>query len=139
MTILGDSLQAGAPLPQQGNNLVQQELARLTDQAGATAPAQLDGGSIDGAPYDVPKHPILQSRTGMRQLSGCDSAADCMAQFLELAEKEEALAVLSEEDCIALMSAAISRGNFKLAKVWNVSGVQLCMAQKAASLVFTEV
>lgn len=113
-------VQAGAPLPQQGNKLVQQELARLTtDQTGPATSAQFDGASIDGAPHDVAQHPVLQSRAGMRQLSGCDSAADCMAQFLELAEKQEAIAVLNEEDCISLISATISRGNFKLAKVWH--------------------
>jgi hypothetical protein len=104
-----------AALPRQGNKLVQQELARLTDQAGAASSAQLDRGSLDIS-YDVPQHPVLQSRAGMRQLSGCESASECMAQFLELAEEQDAIAVLTEEDCISLISAAISRGNFKLAK-----------------------
>lgn len=121
MTHLDRVVQAGAALPQQGNKLVQEELARLTDQAGATASAHLDGASASGVPYDVPQHPVLQSRAGMRQLSGCESAADCMAQFLELAEQQEAIAVLNEEDCISVISAAISRGNFKLAKVWHSS------------------
>ena len=112
------SMQAGAPLPQQGNKLVEQELARLTDPAGAATSAHLNGESADKVSYDTPQHPVLQSTAGMRQLSGCDSAADCMAQFLELAEKQEAIAVLNEEDCISLISAAISRGNFKLGKVW---------------------
>lgn len=111
-------MQAGAPLPQQGNKLVEQELARLTDPAGVTASAQLTEESVDRSSCDLPQHPVLQSTAGMRQLSGCDSAADCMAQFLELAEKQEAIAILNEEDCISLISAAISRGNFKLGKVW---------------------
>lgn len=111
-------MQAGAPMPQQGNKLVEQELARLTDPAGAATSAHLNGESADKVSYDTPQHPVLQSTAGMRQLSGCDSAADCMAQFLELAEKQEAIAVLNEEDCISLISAAISRGNFKLGKVW---------------------
>ena len=53
----------------------------------------------------------------MRQLTGCETAPDCMAKFLELAEHEEQIAVLTEEDCIAVIAAAIDRGNFELAKV----------------------
>lgn len=63
------------------------------------------------------QHPMLQSAGTMRQLTGCETAADCMAKFLELAEEGGQLAALREEDCIAVMGGAIDRGNFELAKV----------------------
>lgn len=63
------------------------------------------------------QHPLLRSAVAMRQLTGCETAADCMAKFLELAEEEGQLAVLTEADCIAVIGGAIDRGNFELAKV----------------------
>eukprot|EP00892_Ulva_mutabilis_P001097 jgi/Ulvmu1/10989/UM007_0169.1 len=74
------------------------------------------------APTGV-QHSMLQSAAVMRQLTGCETATDCMAKFLELAEQEDQLGVLKEEDCIAVIGAAIDRGNFELAKdVYNTMG-----------------
>jgi hypothetical protein len=103
--------------PQQGNSVAQEWPTRAPERPGDAASASLDDGTDAFSSCAGPQHPVLLSRAGMRQLSGSESAADCIAQFLELAEKEDSLAVLMEDDCIALISAAVDRGNFKLAKV----------------------
>jgi hypothetical protein len=64
-----------------------------------------------------PDHPLLQSPGALRQLSGLDTAAACMEMMLQMVEAEDAVAALTEADCLALISACFDRGNYTLASV----------------------
>lgn len=53
----------------------------------------------------------------MGALASCENAASCISRFAELANAQGALAVLTEQDCLAIIAEAFDRENATLAQV----------------------
>jgi hypothetical protein len=90
---------------------------------GAASAEEPSSSRADGADTPAisgvykPVHEVLKSAESMGIIASCETAASCMSRFVELADARGTLAVLTEQDCLAIIGEAFERGNNTLAQV----------------------